>query len=376
MDTLETPGLLSAISLILRLRSGLDEAEDPEAEKATKTESIKRIRKGLGQFQTIKKEEVTQVLKKTFIEACNICLGEIFVQDNLMCRNWSKLFCKDWLLTSLKRSPQWPNCRENIKLSQISENRSYKKMTEAIEMLERKDKALIYWNTHSEATKMFCKDWDIVVCQTWILEETHLNHKITNLPEHFENLKHEIDDWKEQVNNLYSFGTAKVDELNKLMSPSVEQLFGFRNALLKDIRDELDSIIDKHRQVLPGINEVCKKANEFTRCLAQQQYSLDEKSKLSCNTQSYNELKDYVASIKNTEGNLHEGGGYRAEVKEYLTLPEDQQSQLEAKFTSDLTVDPSLLQLRWPSTEDLLQKLQKLQEVMKKTTEAYLQFGK
>lgn len=93
-------------------------------------------------------------------------------------------------------------------------------------------------------------------------------------------MKNEIYYWKDKTKTLHSFGLEKVRELNRLMSPNVEQLYTFKNALIKALGDEIDANIDNHKQILPELNSICEKANKFTKCLAEQEKLLSDKEEL------------------------------------------------------------------------------------------------
>lgn len=242
-------------------------------------------------------------------------------------------------------------------------------MAEALELLGRKDQALSFWAKHSEASKMFCKDWDLVICQNWILEKTHRDHEITNLPEKVANLKSTVFAWKDKVQNLHSFALSRAKELRKLRNPRVEQLEKFRDAVIKALQLEIDKAIESHKQLIPEIDSVAEKVNDLMKCWTEQGRVLSEKVKVGWDAQSYAELKKYVKSVKNPEGAQAERGDYKAEIKEYLALTEEKQRELEEKFTKDFSVGEIVLKQRWPETKDFMKKLVK---TMCSTSQAYL----
>jgi hypothetical protein len=85
-----------------------------------------------------------------------------------------------------------------------------------------------------------------------------------------------------------------------------------------------------------------------------------EKEGLSCNEESYVKTKNYIRFITDKEyknGNNSKQDDYKNGIYEYMILSKDEKEGCEATLLRNLSVEQKYLNLRWPSTHDLTQKL-------------------
>ena len=204
-----------------------------------------------------------------------------------------------------------------------------------------------------------------------MFENTHMHHRITNLPETFNTLKSQIKDWKEELRNLQKLSSDKIEELNKLEIPSQRQIGIFRNNLLDQLIEEVHCRGNDHILALKVINTIKDTATKFSKCSDAQEEVLNKMEDLECNSKSCAQLQECVSGIMNNEEEKDEESSHKFEIQKYLTSTKEQQKNIETKLLNDLKVDQAVLDQRWPSKEDLRSKLHKIIDSVIDTHLAY-----
>lgn len=152
-------------------------------------------------------------------------------------------------------------------------------------------------------------------------------------------------------------------------------LLKFKQKLIKAFEDEIDNCIINHKVALPRIKGIRKEVSELNNRIDKQSASLQQKKDLICNEESYVKMKKYIKYINEKEYNNNENhieqDRHKNQINEYMTLSKDQQKDFETKLSRDFSADKDLLSLRWPSNNELLQKLS---QITKHHADVYLNF--